>query len=295
MPALQRLVEARPEAAWHYWGPRERLLLLPGWRQAPPQLLRAGHSLWGGRPDPEAARWLSGASTVVAFAADPPPWLPAGPRGIHLRSFPTGGDSHAAWVPQYQARQLAAVGVPRPPSAWLPRWREQVLPVRSAGRLLLHPGSGDRAKDLPVSTWRVVVADLSRELGCPPRILLGPVEQERGPALSGWSAEQCTCSSLGELLAELAGAALLLGNDSGVTHLAAALGIPTVAVFGPSDPRIWRPLGGRVSVVSSGRVCSPCCSGPPVTCTHLACLTELPAASIVAAARRLVATAPHSD
>jgi ADP-heptose:LPS heptosyltransferase len=40
-----------------------------------------------------------------------------------------------------------------------------------------------------------------------------------------------------------------LGNDSGVTHLAALLGVPTVALFGPSDPAIWRPVGRTVSLL----------------------------------------------
>ena len=40
-----------------------------------------------------------------------------------------------------------------------------------------------------------------------------------------------------------------LGNDSGITHLAAMLGIPTVAIFGPSDPLIWRPVGPDVEVI----------------------------------------------
>ncbi len=40
-----------------------------------------------------------------------------------------------------------------------------------------------------------------------------------------------------------------LGNDSGITHLAAMLGIPTIALFGPSDPAVWRPIGPDVEVI----------------------------------------------
>jgi ADP-heptose:LPS heptosyltransferase len=40
-----------------------------------------------------------------------------------------------------------------------------------------------------------------------------------------------------------------IGNDSGVSHLAAYLGLPTVAVFGPSDPEMWRPIGPLVQIV----------------------------------------------
>jgi heptosyltransferase III len=47
----------------------------------------------------------------------------------------------------------------------------------------------------------------------------------------------------------LAHAAVFLGNDSGLTHLAATLGRPTVAVFGPTDANIWGPRGPHVSIV----------------------------------------------
>jgi ADP-heptose:LPS heptosyltransferase len=52
----------------------------------------------------------------------------------------------------------------------------------------------------------------------------------------------------------LEGALLYLGHDSGITHLAAAVGAPTVAVFGPTDPRVWRPRGPRVRVLGGTAV-----------------------------------------
>jgi len=47
----------------------------------------------------------------------------------------------------------------------------------------------------------------------------------------------------------LASARLYIGNDSGITHLAAAVGCPTVAIFGPTDPTIWGPQGEKTTVV----------------------------------------------
>jgi len=52
-----------------------------------------------------------------------------------------------------------------------------------------------------------------------------------------------------DLLAQLSAAAAFIGNDSGPTHLAAITGVPTVALFGPTNPVIWRPLGPRVDVL----------------------------------------------
>jgi ADP-heptose:LPS heptosyltransferase len=49
----------------------------------------------------------------------------------------------------------------------------------------------------------------------------------------------------------LAHAAVFVGNDSGLTHLAAAFDRPTVAIFGPSDPEVWGPRGERVTIVQA--------------------------------------------
>ncbi len=54
---------------------------------------------------------------------------------------------------------------------------------------------------------------------------------------------------LPQLAALLARAKAYLGNDSGVTHLAAAVGVPTVALFGPTLPDVWAPLGESVRVL----------------------------------------------
>ena len=53
-----------------------------------------------------------------------------------------------------------------------------------------------------------------------------------------------------ELACWLATARVYIGNDSGITHLAAAVGTPVVALFGPTDPRIWAPRGAHVRVIA---------------------------------------------
>ena len=56
----------------------------------------------------------------------------------------------------------------------------------------------------------------------------------------------------------LSGAGLYVGGDSGVSHLAAAVGVRAVVLFGPSDERVWRPLGPHVTVVAARFACRPC-------------------------------------
>jgi ADP-heptose:LPS heptosyltransferase len=64
--------------------------------------------------------------------------------------------------------------------------------------------------------------------------------------------------SLPELASLMEGCRFFIGNDSGITHMAAALGVPTVALFGPTDPKVWAPRGEHVTVVAPEIPCSPC-------------------------------------
>ncbi|MEK6561721.1 MAG: glycosyltransferase family 9 protein, partial [Candidatus Binatota bacterium] len=60
-----------------------------------------------------------------------------------------------------------------------------------------------------------------------------------------------------------------------VTHLAAAVGAKTVALFGPTDPVQWAPRGKRVTVITRNVECSPCLSSVMKSCLHHKCLTAL--------------------
>jgi ADP-heptose:LPS heptosyltransferase len=121
--------------------------------------------------------------------------------------------------------------------------------------IVIHPGSGGRAKCWPLERFMDVADALNdHEI----RWMLGPAECERDPdlhaRLKGRIQHRGESLIIDEDLfnaaRQPAGAALYLGNDSGMTHLAAALGIRTVAVFGPTDPRVWRPLGEHVQIIA---------------------------------------------
>ena len=195
-------------------------------------------------------------------------------------------------MPAHQARQLDAIGISRGEvSLRLRDWRESVLPQRKPEVIVLHPGSGDPKKNLPPSAWADVIDRVRRETGVPVRIVLGPAEKERDSArgLDRVADAVETSESVAELLKILAGARLFVGNDSGATHLAAALGIPTLAVFGPSDSKLWRPLGPRVRVVASRQPCAPCTAGGPIRCDSPSCLHEMETREVADAAVQLLA------
>jgi ADP-heptose:LPS heptosyltransferase len=113
-------------------------------------------------------------------------------------------------------------------------------------RVLIHPGSGGAPKCWPIERFEALALAALAE-GWRPLWLLGPAELERyGPALSDRLRRTApvACESDIAAAAVLVGRAdAYVGNDSGISHLAAALGIPAIAIFGPTDPAVWRPLG----------------------------------------------------
>lgn len=111
------------------------------------------------------------------------------------------------------------------------------LPVeRRAGEFaVIHPFSGSAKKNWPLGNFRAVAA----RLGMAVSWCAGPEEALEDAA---------RFETLGELMKWLGQARVYVGNDSGITHLAAACGVPVVAVFGPTEARVWAPRG-RVAVM----------------------------------------------
>ena len=111
-------------------------------------------------------------------------------------------------------------------------------PTSLRGTAVLHPFSGSARKNWPLASFFQLAAQLPHKV----EWLAGPEEE---------LPDATRFDDLADLARWLAGAALYIGNDSGITHLAAALGIPTLALFGPTDPRKWTPRGRQISVVRS--------------------------------------------
>lgn len=142
------------------------------------------------------------------------------PFEFHRAIPPEGCPMHA--VDYY----LAQVGAP---PGGVPR-----LPFRapSAGYAVIHPFSGSPRKNWPLGNFRAVADRLACRM--PVYWCAGP-EEELDEAVR-WP-------DLGGLARWLAAAAVYIGNDSGISHLAAACGVPVVALFGPTDPGVWAPRG----------------------------------------------------
>lgn len=123
---------------------------------------------------------------------------------------------------------------------------------RDAPVVVLSPGSGSKAKCWHLSNF-LYLAQKLQSAGIQPVFLLGPAEIERfsrGQITAIAEAAPClTDLSLTEVLQVISCADAFVGNDSGITHLAAGMGVDTIAVFGPTDPKKYRPLGPSVRVL----------------------------------------------
>lgn len=114
--------------------------------------------------------------------------------------------------------------------------RIEVKPVEN-GSIVVHPFSGSPRKNWPMAKFRALAERL------PGRVewCAAPHEQLPGAV---------KIENLYELACWIAGARVYIGNDAGITHLAAAVGVPVVAIFGPTDPAVWAPRGKTVRVVA---------------------------------------------
>lgn len=209
-----------------------------------------------------ASRLLAGAHTIVSFVSDGhDAW--AG----HLRRV--APDSSAIFltpinpdVPTPAHRQHIDHLGP------LPALREAAMQmlshIQSTGlsvgppppvnTVLIHPGSGSARKNWPAQHFAELAGAL-RERGWQVRITLGEVEREKFTAhqlqVLADSALVVQPTSLVHLAELMLASRFYVGNDSGPTHLAAALGLQVVGLYGGAPPRVWRPAGPRVTVLDA--------------------------------------------
>jgi heptosyltransferase-3 len=177
----------------------------------------------------------------------------AGPKIISASPYPPPGVHAASWL-------LETVESPETRAAtWAtarqlpPEWRLRVSESdRASARahltalgmphpVVIHPGAGAVWKRWPAERFAALAEGLDSD-GHDILLTAGPADVEPIVQLgSRWAILQE--APLWHLAAILSEASLVIGNDSGVTHLAGAVGTHTLALFGPTDPVAWRPLG----------------------------------------------------
>jgi len=156
--------------------------------------------------------------------------------------------SHVSGVP-YALQLARQVGCE-------PAWPSgcQLLPARAtatSGPIVLAPGSGGVEKCWPPDSWLALAHRVIAQ-GHELQVVVGPVEVERNdPRAWSWPSDThfVVEQEPVRLAKALESARAFVGNDSGTTHLAAMLAVPTVAIFVTTDPSVWAPVGTHVQVV----------------------------------------------
>ena len=204
-----------------------------------------------GTMPPVLRRRLSEFDVAVSFLSDPDGVVAqnlafAGVQRVIRGSPPMQPGVHAVY-------QLASVLEPlglelRDPVPGLKIGRDQI----QKPLLGFHPGSGSRAKNWPLGRWTDFIEKIETKFE---GLLLigGEADDEviqafrlrwHGPAI-----ESVVRQNLWDLARALTRCTIFVGHDTGVAHLAAAVQTPTVVLFGPTDPNVWRPLGSHVKTV----------------------------------------------
>ena len=236
-------------------GPAEVDSVLPWEAASVAGLLRGG-----GDVAPELRVALLPFEAVIAYSATEELLRGLARAAAHARivarppSPPPGGPHAALWLAESVAAMGAQPAIPPPllvasqaeedeAASWLERLGPDFL--------AMHPGSGSPRKNWPAQRFAAFA-----ELLCPRRpwlLVEGPADAEAAAPLerlpSVVHARELPPRVLGAVLAR---AGLYVGNDSGISHLAAAWGAPVVALFGPTDPAQWAPIGPRVRVLRAG-------------------------------------------
>ncbi len=223
------------------------------------------HTLFSKKPNCRGLPPLD-VGRIVSFVTDPDGDASEGLRAcfgdipVHcFRPFPSKDEK--IHVAHYLAQCLNASGLPvNPEQAIEEAKRTPLLGAKDQGKsehtVVLHPGSGSERKNYPLEFWLDLARDICLEPFHKKIVLLGPAEgvlyerfeKERWDISTGI----ISCPQNEELRSLLNRAALYLGHDSGITHLSALLGTPTIALFRSSHYGQWAPLGPHVTVIADG-------------------------------------------
>jgi heptosyltransferase III len=271
IPILEGLHEICSGLQIDFWSKREHVSLLDGknylgeFHALEGRLLPSlfHDSLWMTFPLPT---FLSEADQVIIFGQTGTRIL-ADRLSVRLKarvnwiqSFP-GPEDNETHVTNFILRQIRRLGwkakgrfgnlAPNPHELEAVRTLLQDCGI-SSPPVLIHPGSGGKRKVWPLKNWHDLLHWIKNQLSIPVLLSVGPADEyledfsrmmaQAGiPVIGGLP--------LTRLAALLSGCSIFVGSDSGVSHLAAAVGVQTVVVFGPTDPGVWGPRGEKVRLV----------------------------------------------
>ena len=174
-----------------------------------------------------------------------------------------------------------------------------VRAVRAGRYVVLAPGAGAPIRRWPIDRLIELARRLLEDFAVDIVVVGGEEDQERAAALVAALppervVDEAGRTTLASLPGLLIGASLFVGHDTGPSHLAASLGVPTVCVFsGVGDPLVWHPLGEVVTIVAGRAGCSPCRLTDTAACPNgRACLDVIEVETVLRACGRYLDAAP---
>lgn len=177
---------------------------------------------------------------------------------------------------QFQLQQLHKQGFEIPsefPSLSLP---PAEISLNICPDFLIHPGSGSSSKNWPPAYFAEVIQAFSQ---CNPGLIIGPADRKVAEEILSFLGnkkiillEQLSLLTLAAIISKVR---VFLGNDSGISHLAAALGVPSFVIFGPTNANIWKPWGREVRTFIPKVSCAPCSDEERRNCLERICLQSI--------------------
>lgn len=238
------------------------------------------------RREPSSALWIG---ERVALAE------PAGRPGGPLAVAAEGDEPPPAHAVDRALALAAALGAPTSPVDLGGDGLFPALPRGPRRHLVVHAGAGWGNKRWPPQRWGEAARRLAEVTGLPVRAPVGPGEEAlvaELAAAAGGAVQAVPAPDVPSLAAELLAARLVLAGDTGPLHLAHSLGVPVLAVLGPTDPRRHGPYAALDRAVWRTLPCSFCYKRFAET---KACLWAVDVESVVERALALLATERASE
>jgi ADP-heptose:LPS heptosyltransferase len=211
--------------------------------------------------DPEWSAYFESFNLIISYLYDPDEIFKTNvgrttkAQFIHGPHRPSEQEaSHATAVFLKQLEQLAIFDFDPVPKLIL--ISDESLPP--GPWLAVHPGSGSEKKNWPEAKWIDLLQQLLKETNANLLLIGGEAEGEKlkriRALLPSTRVRLAQNLPLWEVARLLGQCTAFIGHDSGITHLAAALGIPALALWGPSNDQIWKPLHRGTLIVKSERL-----------------------------------------
>jgi len=221
----------------------------------------AGFFARGGPLEEKLAEYFSGFALIISYLYDPDLIFQENVARASAAQFIAGThrpdetlDEHATEVFLKPLERLAIFDADLLPRLTLAKTTEGISLERRW--LALHPGSGSEKKNWPEQRWGQLIAHFALLPDLNLLLVGGEAEgarlQRLATALPAGRFQLAQSLPLVELAGRLKGCVGFIGHDSGITHLAAALGVASVVLWGGTRQSVWRPRHDHVSIIASG-------------------------------------------